>query len=104
MSRKWLDYPGVHTVIQTGRDTSSEFRQLKFDPTVPLPNRRVLNKHDPSSSPDMTTPMKEKLLKHFPGHFGLQPKEKIEWHVITLIELNEYKMFYSDFSDNAVYY
>jgi len=48
--------------------------------------------------------MKEKLLKHFPGHFGLQPKEKIEWHVITLIELNEYKMFYSDFSDNAVYY
>lgn len=114
-----------------------EFQQFSFNPSVPLPNRRMLRKNDPSrpepkitdfitndgkidqhkfemavldwqkrkDNPTLTTPMVEKLLKHNPGHFGLQPK-KIEPYTQIWIDAGNYilKAVFNKLDDSAIYF
>lgn len=94
---------GVSNVNSTARKI---YQQFDHNPSIPLPTRRTINKHDPSQALGLTKPMLEKLKKHFPGHFGLQPKPTIEWYIITLVDspLSKYQMFYSGFTNNSSYY
>ena len=99
-------------------------KQLRIsDPSNPMPelkqfitkdgkiNREafdtaLLKWHKKQNSPTTTTPMFEKLVKHHSGHFGIQPKEKVEWWHIVLVNtpLNKVEVWFNGFTDNSVHY
>lgn len=87
-----------------------EYQQFSFNPSIPLPNRKTLVKHDPATggsrtNAQFTQPFVEKLAKHNPGHFGLQPK-KIEPYTQIWVNAGNYvlKAVFNTLDDNAIYF